>query len=70
MLEALVVATATTGLFALAKGVKGNERYRVDPRLAISMRVDHGDDDLPCPWCYAPTGEDDRRCSGCGRSFG
>jgi hypothetical protein len=36
MLEALVVATATTGLFALAKGVRGNERFKIDPRLIVS----------------------------------
>ena len=69
MFEALVVATATTGLFVLAKGVKGNEKYEIDPRLAVRVR-DERADDLPCPWCYAPTDEDDRRCGGCGRSFG
>lgn len=68
MLEALVVATATTGLFVLARGVRG-ERFQIDPRLVVSVR-DEREDDLPCPWCYAPTEEDDRRCSGCGRTFG
>lgn len=69
MLEALVVATATTGLFALAKGVKGNERYKIDPRLVVDVSDDRGDD-LPCPWCYAPTEERDQRCHGCGTAFG
>lgn len=69
MLEALVVATATTGLFALAKGIRGNERFRVDPGLVVAPR-DERSDDLPCPWCYAPTDERDRRCRGCGRLFG
>lgn len=69
MFEALVVATATTGLFALAKGVRGGERYKVDPRSVVSVR-DERVDDLPCPWCYAPTEENDSRCRGCGRSFG
>lgn len=69
MFEVLVVATATTGLFALAKGVRGNERYKVDPRLVVTMR-DEKSEDLPCPWCYAPTDELDNRCSGCGRKFG
>lgn len=67
MLEALVVATATTGLFALAKGVRGSERFRTDPRLIVT---DQRGDDLPCPWCYSPTHEHDHRCSGCGRQFG
>ncbi len=26
--------------------------------------------DLPCPWCYTQTGEDDPLCPGCGRRFG
>jgi len=69
MLEALVVATATTGLFALARGVRGNERSKADPRLVIAVRSER-DDDLPCPWCNAPTDEADRRCGGCGRTFG
>jgi hypothetical protein len=69
MLEALVVATATTGLFALAKGIRGNEKFDVDPRLVVSLR-DERSEDLPCPWCYSPTEEHDSRCRGCGRSFG
>ena len=41
---------------------------RVDPQLVVPR--DERGDDLPCPWCYAPTFEEDTRCSGCGRSFG
>ncbi|MGA7098185.1 MAG: hypothetical protein WB245_11545 [Acidimicrobiia bacterium] len=69
MLEAVVAATAMTGLFALARGIKGNHHYRVDPQLVMASRDERGDD-LPCPWCYGPTSEEDSRCSGCGRSFG
>lgn len=69
MLEALVVATAATGLFALAKGIKGNQIYRVDRGLMLTSREERADD-LPCPWCYAPTNENDTRCSGCGQLFG
>ncbi len=69
MFEVLVVATATTGLFVLARGVRGNERFKIDPRLVVATREERGDD-LPCPWCYAPTDEHDSRCRGCGRSFG
>jgi hypothetical protein len=69
VLEALVVATATTGLFALAKGLRGNEKFRADPSLVVTSR-DERSDDLPCPWCYAPTAEQDSRCTGCGRKFG
>ncbi|MGA8038940.1 MAG: hypothetical protein WCA93_02420 [Acidimicrobiia bacterium] len=68
-MEAVVAATAMTGLFALARGIKGNHHYRVDPQLVMASRDERGDD-LPCPWCYGPTSEEDSRCSGCGRSFG
>ncbi len=27
-------------------------------------------DDLPCPWCLAPTLETDSRCPNCGQRFG
>ena len=69
MIEALVVATATTGLFALARGIKGNQIVRADPSLVVLPRDERGDD-LPCPWCYGPTDEQDSRCSGCGQEFG
>jgi hypothetical protein len=69
VLELLVVVAATTSLFALAKGIRGSHPYRIDPSLIASHRDDRGDD-LPCPWCYAPTQEQDSRCKGCGRSFG
>ncbi len=69
MLEALVVATATTGLFALALGAKGNQRFKDGRRFVVSVGAEPGDD-LPCPWCYAPTDEADSRCEGCGRDFG
>lgn len=26
--------------------------------------------DLPCPWCLAPTAEDDPCCPSCGQRFG
>lgn len=26
--------------------------------------------DLPCPWCEAPTREEDSRCPSCGQRFG
>lgn len=67
MFEVLVVATATTGLFALARGVRGS-RFKHRPRALTGLR-EVRDDDLPCPWCYAPTEESDERCRNCGRFF-
>ncbi len=69
MFEVLMAATATTGLFALAKGIRGQQRYDVNPSLVVNLHDQKGDD-LPCPWCYGPTAEGDTRCSGCGRKFG
>jgi len=28
------------------------------------------DVDLPCPWCFAQTSEDDASCPSCGQRFG
>jgi hypothetical protein len=69
MIEALVAVTATTGLFALAKGIRGNQTFRATSGLTAGPWTEGGDD-LPCPWCYAPTLETDTHCQGCGRSFG
>lgn len=69
MLELMVVAAAASGLFAIAKGIRANQRFRIDPSMLVRLRDERGDD-LPCPWCYAPTQEHDTRCSGCGSLFG
>lgn len=67
MLEALVAATATTGLLALAR--HGREMpFVIDPRLVVQLSAD--DRDLPCPWCHAGTSESDERCPSCGGKFG
>lgn len=67
MLEALVAATATTGLLALAR-VARDHPYEVDPRLVVT--VPPSDGDLPCPWCRSATTETDDRCPSCGHKFG
>lgn len=69
MSRALVSPNANTGLFAAAKRPTANPRHRAHPSLLVIPRDQPGDD-LPCPWCYAPTLEEDSRCSGCGRTFG
>lgn len=67
MLEALVAATATTGLLALARHSR-EQPYAIDPRLVVELASD--DRDLPCPWCGASTRESDERCPRCDRRFG
>ena len=69
MLETLVVVASATGLYVLAKSSRGHETFQVNPVL-VAMFADKGGEDLPCPWCYAPTDETDVRCRGCGRKFG
>jgi hypothetical protein len=69
LFEALMAATATTGLFVLAKGIRGQQKYEVNPSLVVNLHERRGED-LPCPWCYGPTHEQDTRCSGCGNRFG
>lgn len=68
MLEALVAATATTGLFALARSSRDTVRM-IDPRLVVDLSDEDGGD-LPCPWCRAATEEGDRRCPSCRQPFG
>jgi hypothetical protein len=36
----------------------------------IVMLHDPVDPDLPCPWCQAPTFEQDSSCPSCGQRFG
>lgn len=64
-----MAATATTGLFVLAKGIRGQQRFEINPSLVVNLH-DQKEQDLPCPWCYAATSESDTRCSGCGQHFG
>lgn len=69
MLETLVVVAMATGLYALARNSRSREMFDVNPAL-VAMFADEGGEELPCPWCYAPTEETDLRCRGCGRKFG
>lgn len=66
MLEALVAATATTGLLALARHAR-EEPFVIDPRQIVDLSSER---DLPCPWCRGATTEADERCPTCGRKFG
>jgi uncharacterized Zn-finger protein len=66
VLEVLVAAAATTGLWALARNAREHP-FVIDPRLVVDLREDR---DLPCPWCRAATSEADDRCPSCGRRFG
>ncbi len=59
--SALVAAGVTVATRKLAPD------HRSDGRSFAFLAVDS---DLPCPWCCAPTREDDRRCPSCHQPFG
>ncbi|HUO45638.1 MAG TPA: hypothetical protein VM470_02265 [Acidimicrobiia bacterium] len=65
MLEAILAATATSGLLVLARGQSRFDQIDAD----LVTRGDE-DDDLPCPWCFGPTAAVDERCPNCQRRFG
>ena len=61
----------TTGVGVLAiltSLVLGMASNRLPSRIV--MLHDPVDPDLPCPWCMAPTFEQDRNCASCGQNFG
>lgn len=64
MLEALLAATATSGLLVLARG------HRRPGVVGEDWILESEDEDLPCPWCYSQTDSQDDRCGSCGRRFG
>ncbi len=67
MFEALVAATATTGLLAVARMTR-EQPITIDGRQVVDLAGDESD--LPCPWCRAATKDTDQRCPSCGRRFG
>lgn len=40
------------------------------PRLQEASMTQELEEDLPCPWCFAQTTEQDPTCPSCGRRFG
>ena len=62
MLEAVIVVSLFVAL--LMAGGRGQE----EPGTDVATLELNGD--LPCPWCLAPTREDDRYCPTCGQRFG
>ncbi|NNC44042.1 MAG: hypothetical protein HKO03_12480 [Acidimicrobiia bacterium] len=37
---------------------------------AYDVRISDSPTHLPCPWCLAPTQEQDAHCAACGQDFG
>ena len=63
LLEVLALASATTGLVLFS--------HRSSAGRASPAEIEEvGAEDLPCPWCLAPTQAEDIRCPSCGRRFG
>lgn len=62
MIGLLMIPLASIGI--VLGGKFGGSRIQ-DSSTALDL-----DDDLPCPWCFAPTNEHDTACPSCGRRFG
>jgi hypothetical protein len=80
-LELFFAASLVAGLVLTT--VRGQQRHQTvgaRSRRVVDLvdlaALDHiandapGSADLPCPWCLAPTREDDTRCASCGQRFG
>ncbi len=62
----VVVASA----FVAAGVLAVNRRFTPGSLPTASAPSAGFDSDLPCPWCQAPTREDDERCPSCRQRFG
>ena len=80
MLEILVAGSLVAGLVLTTVRGQSQRRSIVQPARMSAPIVDlvevagYESDgrtaDLPCPWCLAPTSENDERCPSCGQRFG
>lgn len=66
MLEAIVALTLFVAL--IVAGARPRSRHPLPSERPFTTA--DGGTDLPCPWCMAPTGEDDPACPSCGQRFG
>ncbi len=67
-METVMVAMAAAGAVMLAVRM----RRSPEPEFHVDVSTTPPDEvpDLPCPWCEAPTIEEDPVCPSCGRRFG
>jgi len=61
MLETVIVVSLFAALLLAGGGTTNT---------ALDLRVSDTTEDLPCPWCLAPTQETDDACTACGQEFG
>ena len=70
MLEILIASLFVT----VAVAALSRSTYRITSLTRGQSPIPRFDgdspSDLPCPWCYAPTREEDRACPSCGQRFG
>jgi hypothetical protein len=64
--ETALVAVAAAGAVMLAMRMRRSPDLDLETPVTVSEEVP----DLPCPWCEAPTSEEDALCPSCGRRFG
>ena len=67
-METVVVAMVAAGAVMLAVRMRRSPEpeFQLEPAMIGPEEVP----DLPCPWCEAPTTEEDPLCPSCGRRFG
>jgi len=60
------IAVAFVAVGTSSRPVMSSSATEVLPRSGFEEPVA----DLPCPWCQAPTRENDSSCPSCGQPFG
>lgn len=67
MLELIVAGSLVVAIFA---ATSRSRSLRTDSPPKDESVIADSEVDLPCPWCLAPTAENDQRCPSCGQRFG
>ena len=62
-------AAVVAAVALIALRPRWNLSITASPR-PLQHVVPEGGPDLPCPWCQAPTSEDDETCPTCRQRFG
>jgi hypothetical protein len=73
MVDILVASALVAAGVTVATRRFSPDHHHAPTSLATRPANSHfvtADADLPCPWCCAPTREDDRRCPSCHQPFG
>ncbi len=70
MLEILVALVLVVAAMVALGSREQRLAWNGPARTPLLPAEDGASPDLPCPWCLAPTREDDPSCPSCGQRFG